>query len=126
MVIKFFEKYYGFSLFITLIGACLIFWISTLNFGGTYAAGKSWVSVAYHFFAFFCFGFFVFISIVRGIKKFILFFTGLIFSFGYAIFDEIHQYFVPWRFCDLLDAYIDTLGIVSAMMIYLVIVFWRD
>ncbi len=125
-MIKFFEKHYGFSLFIALIGACLIFWISTLNFGGTSVAGKSWISVAYHFSAFFCFGFFVFIPLVKGRKDFILFFTGLIFSFGYAVFDEIHQYFVPWRFCDLLDVYVDSLGIVLAMMIYLVMVFWRE
>jgi len=125
-MIKFFEEENKLSWFITFVGAILIFWISTLNFGGTYVVGKSWFSIAYHFSAFFCFSFFLFISIIRGRKEKLFFLIGLLLSFGYALTDEIHQYFVPWRCCDILDIYVDSLGIILAMMIYLIIILWKD
>ena len=36
---------------------------------------------------------------------------------GYAITDEIHQYFVPGRSCQLLDMIIDTTGVVTGIII---------
>ncbi len=123
---KFFEENYKLSWFITLVGAVLIFWISSLDFGGNVIGDKGWISVFYHFSSFFCFSFFLFISLMRGRKNYLLFFVGFLMCVVYAILDEIHQYFVPWRFCDIFDVYVDTAGIIFAMMIYFVIVFWRD
>ena len=124
-MIKFFETHRKFSLFITLIGAVLIFYISSLDFGGV-GGIKGYYSIIYHFFAFFCFSFFVFITIVNGRKKFNLFFVGFLLSFGYAITDELHQSFVPWRYCDIFDVVVDSTGIIFAMMIYLIIISLRE
>lgn len=52
-------------------------------------------------------------------------------AFGacYAITDEIHQYFVPGRSARLFDVGIDTLGVITGVFIYLVIIYsiqkWR-
>ena len=125
MIIKFFEENRKFSVFITLIGAILIFYISSLSFSNVNNI-KGDYSVLYHFLAFFCFGFFVFITLVDGRKNYLLFLIGFLISFGYALTDEIHQHFVLGRFCDIWDIYTDSLGIVLAMMIYLVILALRE
>ncbi|MCW8966262.1 MAG: VanZ family protein [Candidatus Pacearchaeota archaeon] len=70
--------------------------------------------------------FFVLISVVRGRKKYLLFVISFLISFAYALSDEIHQSFLPWRFCDIFDIYVDTAGIVVAIMFYLVILLWRE
>jgi VanZ family protein len=40
-------------------------------------------------------------------------------SFFYAFLDEIHQYFVPYRYFDVLDLIIDSVGIVLGFISYL-------
>ncbi len=124
MLLSFFEKHNKFSWFITFTGACLIFYISTLDFGGT-SYGVGFLSLIYHFSAFFCFAFFMLISITKGKLKGINFFLGILFSIVYAISDEIHQFFVPWRYCSIGDVIVDSAGIIFAFVIYLIIVLWR-
>ena len=38
--------------------------------------------------------------------------------FLYAVSDEIHQYFVPGRSCELRDVLIDTSGVIAGIVIY--------
>ena len=40
----------------------------------------------------------------------------------YAITDEIHQYFVPGRSCELLDIFIDSAGVITGILIILGII----
>lgn len=40
---------------------------------------------------------------------------------GYAITDEIHQFFVPGRSGNIIDVGIDTLGVITGVLIYLVL-----
>ena len=47
-------------------------------------------------------------------KQYIL---SCIISVCYAISDEIHQYFVPGRSCELRDVLIDTFGVIIGMLI---------
>ncbi len=42
------------------------------------------------------------------------------FSFLYAVGDEIHQYFVPKRYANVMDVGIDTVGILLALVILVV------
>lgn len=44
--------------------------------------------------------------------------TGAVFCFMFGLSDEIHQYFVPWRYFSLQDLFCDLLGICVAMFIY--------
>jgi len=46
------------------------------------------------------------------------FFTVLVFSFFYALTDEIHQSFVPQRYCSLMDLMYDGIGITLAGILY--------
>lgn len=116
-MIKFFEKENKLSWFITLVIAGLIFWISSLNLGeGT--GGTGYLSLVYHFFAFFFLAGFLFISIVKGKKNYLLFLTGILLAVLYGILDEIHQYLVPGRYCSLFDVYVNSLGIFLASGIY--------
>ena len=45
----------------------------------------------------------------------------VVISAGYAVTDEIHQYFVPGRACRLLDMGIDTCGAVFGTVVFLLI-----
>jgi len=47
------------------------------------------------------------------------FWFTVIFSFFYGILDEFHQIFVPQRFFDIFDIFINTIGIVIGSLIYL-------
>ena len=47
--------------------------------------------------------------------------NSLIFASLYALSDELHQYFVPGRNCDIIDLLVDILGIsVGVFILYIV------
>jgi VanZ family protein len=123
-ILSWFEKYNNVSLLITLFGAVLIFYFSSLTFGDSgYSIGL--LSVVYHFLAFFCFSFFLFITLVIGKnKKF--FVAGILIAVFYAISDEIHQFFVPGRCCSFFDIFIDSLGILCAFCLYYILMVVRE
>lgn len=37
-------------------------------------------------------------------------YTVIIICFAYAVFDELHQYFVPYRSCSVFDIIVDVCG----------------
>jgi VanZ family protein len=43
----------------------------------------------------------------------------LITSFFYAFLDEVHQYFVPYRYFDVNDLIIDSVGVIFGFIFYL-------
>ena len=42
----------------------------------------------------------------------------LLFSFFYAFLDEVHQYFVPYRYFDIFDFFLDAIGVIGGFMLY--------
>ncbi len=116
-MIRWFEKHAKISWAITFIGAVGIFYISSMQFEPSYESGKSLLPLIYHFSAFFLFGFFLMISLVKGTEKKLLF-VGVIMSVLYAISDEIHQFFVPGRAMSLGDIFVDSTGVLFALMSY--------
>ena len=50
-------------------------------------------------------------------------FLPVVISAGYAVTDEIHQYFVPGRACRLLDMGIDTCGAIFGTAVFALAVF---
>ena len=46
---------------------------------------------------------------------------GIIFSVLYAVSDEIHQYFVPDRSCQLSDLAVDSLGIIAGATVFCIL-----
>jgi VanZ family protein len=121
--IKFFEEETKLSYFIAIAGAILIFWISAQSFGaGT--SKTNLLSILYHILFFFFFSFFVFISLIKG-NKYFMFLPASIISAIYAISDEVHQYFVPGRSCNIQDFLLDTTGIFLAFLIYSITILYR-
>ena len=117
MVVGWFEKHYKLSSLITVFGAVAIFYMSSLTFEGvSYTTNIN--SILYHFFAFFFFASFLYISSLKGKKKYPILILALIISLLYAILDEFHQFFVPGRNSSIVDFFIDSLGIMLASMIY--------
>ena len=37
----------------------------------------------------------------------------------YAITDEIHQFFVPGRSCRIFDAFVDSCGVITGILLYI-------
>ncbi len=111
------------SLMITILGGVAILAISAIP-GQAFSdyGGLNYKSILYHFFAFFCFTFFLLISTSKGKLKYNHIALSVIFSVLYAISDEIHQYFVPGRFMTASDIFTDTLGVAAATIIYLILI----
>ncbi|MEK6871886.1 MAG: VanZ family protein [Nanoarchaeota archaeon] len=111
------EKQRGALLFITLIIAIFIFYMSSQTFisGG----GTSYLSYVYHFGVFFALAFFLLPASLQGKFDKELFFVVIILCILYGISDELHQYFVPGRNADVHDVFIDSAGIFAAAVMYI-------
>jgi len=117
-MINWLEKNKTISLVITFLIIMEIFYFSSLSFGGG-GGGSSWIPVTYHFVIFFLLGFFTLITLKgnRKIEKKFIIITILI-TISYAILDELHQLFVPFRSSSIQDILTDSLGIASSIIIY--------
>lgn len=116
-----FEKHYLISLLIAILIAIFIFYISSLRFENR-APGPQipYKSVIYHFFIFFILAFFLCIYFVkRKDKNRYWIFIAILIAIAYGITDELHQLFVPNRYCDVNDTLIDSIGIMSAGILYI-------
>jgi VanZ family protein len=118
-MITFFEKHNKLSWSITIAITIIIFILSSITFGES--AGTTNInSMLYHLFAFFFLGFFLLISLLKGKNNYPLFLIGILLASSYGILDEIHQFFVPGRFCSIFDICLDTTGIIFSGMIYFI------
>lgn len=126
LMLRWFERHYLISWSITLLGAVGIFVISSISFAPSVALGINILPILYHLSAFFLFSAFLELSIVRGRKSCLLFFFAILLAFSYGISDEIHQFFVPGRFCSFSDVLIDGVGIIFASLIYLISLEFRN
>jgi VanZ family protein len=114
------EKKRYVSIILTLVVAVEIFYFSSIPGGKGVSGGITWLPIAYHVIVFFLFSFFLLISI-KGNKEirtsYIL--TALALSIIYAISDEFHQFFVPFREATIDDVLTDAVGIFLATIVYL-------
>jgi hypothetical protein len=117
-IIRWLEKYYLIPLIITIIIAIFIFYMSSKTFPPG-IPGISYASYVYHLAVFFAFGFFLLISVVKGNynKKYLILISILI-AIAYGISDELHQFFIPGRYCCFQDVLINSVGILGAGVVY--------
>lgn len=105
---------------LTILIAIEIFYLSCLPGDPLSTGGNVWLSRAYHFVVFFTFSFFLFMSIKSEkeikIEQILL---VLMLSSLYAITDEIHQIFTPFRNCTFADFMTNLVGINSAILLYI-------
>jgi len=120
-MIKWLEEKRIFAITLTLLMAIEIFYFSSIQ-GSGIKGGPSipFASYAYHFTAFFLLSFFLLVSL-NGNKKinFNLFVFAIIFSVVYAVLDEVHQMFVPFRAPSIVDVFTDNAGIFFSSLVYL-------
>ena len=124
-MITWFEEHNKLSWLITIFGAVMIFYLSsiTFEFPSIGKEGTNLISMLYHVSAFFCFAFFFFIS-VKKINY--IFALTIITAIFYGLLDEVHQLFVAGRFCTFPDFLLDTTGILFASMIYFIFIKYRQ
>ena len=51
---------------------------------------------------------------------------AILFGFTFALFDEIHQLFIPGRSCELWDGVADVVGILLSQFVFLIIYRYRS
>jgi VanZ family protein len=61
-------------------------------------------------------------SLYVGNRLFVVFLVSILASTAYGISDEIHQYFVPYRTADVMDALADMVGSCIGVMAYFLLV----
>lgn len=126
-MIAWLENHNKISLGIVILIAITIFYLSSLSF--EYYPVRTLTnirSLLYHIFVFFLFTLFLLISLLQGKEKFSIFILAIAISIIYGISDEIHQFFVPGRFCSLLDVGVNGVGILFASMSYLILIKYRE
>jgi len=116
-MISWFEKHNKISFLITILIAFTIFYLSSKTFSYSYSS-PSYLSLTYHFFAFFFLSFFLLISLTKGKPLIHAILLAILISITYGIFDEIHQFFVPGRYCSFIDILIDSTGVLISSLIY--------
>lgn len=117
-ILNWFETHTKISWLITGIIAVFIFYMSSKTFPPG-IPGVNYLSYVYHFGLFFVFAFFLFISITQGrVNEKYLFIIAILIAIGYGIGDEIHQFFVPGRYCCYEDALTDSIGNLFAGVVY--------
>jgi len=124
-MIRWFEEHNKLSWTITIFGAVMIFYLSSIAFdiGGFSKENVNTISIIYHVSAFFCFALFLFISVK---KTNYIFALTIIIAMFYGLLDEVHQLYVAGRFSTFLDFVFDIIGILFASMIYFISAKYRQ
>ncbi|MBS3085282.1 VanZ family protein [Candidatus Pacearchaeota archaeon] len=114
------EKNRWLSLLLVILITIEIFWFSTLTGTGTATGGSNWPARIYHMVAFFLFAFFFF-TFIKGQKEIKPWHVMivLIISMIHAVLDEFHQSFTLGRDSSFRDIFTDTIGIFTAIIIYI-------
>ena len=123
-IIKWFEKNYNISWLITIIIAIFIFYISSISFPLDLEPRNPLKPYLYHFGIFLLFSFFLMLFSIRGKHK-SYFYLSIFLSVLYAILDELHQSFVPFRDASISDVLTDSFGISFAILIYIISLVYR-
>jgi VanZ family protein len=77
-------------------------------------------AVIYHIGVFFFFSLFLLFFALRGEMNSGLFFVCFLIAVLYGVSDELHQYFVPGRYCCIEDVLLDSSGISLASLFYFI------
>lgn len=105
-----------------ILVAIILFILSSIPYPPTIKLNVSYEDLIMHAIAYGVFGFFVARALYNQngylrLKENLLLFTFII-GTVYGISDEIHQYFVPGRFSDILDVLADSVGIIIGFAVF--------
>ena len=125
-MIRWLEKHNKLALFLAVLTAILIFYVSSLTFPSGSKAGTNLNAFIYHISVFFIFGLLLAVSIVKGnYKHKNLTLAAISIAVLYGILDEMHQLFVPGRHFSFFDIFLDSFGILLASTAYLIFIEYR-
>jgi hypothetical protein len=115
------RKHRSLAIFFTALIAMEIFYFSSIKGTEAVDAGVTFnLSIIYHLLAFFLLNFFLMYSLKqRNMKIKSVFFSAAI-ALLYAISDEIHQMFVPFRSAGIFDVLIDSIGVLFASLLFII------
>lgn len=117
-MIRWFEKRRDLSVFVLVMIALCIFFVSSISIEPSPKA-FGLIPTLYHIFAFFFLTMFLMISVVKGkFKEFVP--IAFVMAVLYGVSDELHQFLVPGRAASVGDVFLDTIGITFASLIYLI------
>ena len=123
-MVSFQKKYVAVSWGVTIIIAIFIFYMSSRTFPS--GGGKGYLSYVYHFTVFFALALFLLLASLKGRFNKEIFILAIILSIVYGIIDELHQYFVPGRYADIHDVFMNAAGILLAGILYSLTLFRRN
>jgi hypothetical protein len=116
--INWFESNFLISFIIAILIAIVIFYLSSIPASG-YPGGLGITTKIYHIGIFFLLSLFLMLAIVKGkTENKQLIYLAIIISIFYGLTDEAHQLFVQGRTSAVTDVLIDSLGVLSAGIIY--------
>lgn len=104
-------------LILAVLTGIFIFYISSLSSPPSPKPGNELIPILYHFGIFFLFAEFLILSTNFKKKELSL---VLFIAIIYAVLDELHQFFVPYRACTIFDISIDCTGVLFAFIFYAV------
>ena len=62
---------------------------------------------------------------MKGKPNYLFLFVGVLSTIAYGTLDELHQFFIPGRVSSIGDVIWDSVGILFAALIYLILIEWR-
>ncbi|MBY8991814.1 MAG: VanZ family protein [Candidatus Lokiarchaeota archaeon] len=119
------QKYYFYE-FLKILPAIalalIIFYFSSLSNPYPTAPSKFtlfFLNPMLHICEFGALSFLLFFGLFPKVRAFFL----IILSIIYAFLDELHQYFVPFRYFDIFDFFLDIVGVIGGFVFYLFLKF---
>ncbi len=94
-----------------------IFYLSSLSYPPQPVGGIKHALIIEHFIEFFILGALLFL----GFRSLKIYERAFLFSIALGIFyaftDELHQFFVPGRYCTIFDVFVDSAGVIAGVFI---------
>lgn len=85
-----------------------------------------WIRKSAHCFEYMVLGILMYLTTALYIKRTRqIFWTSLVAGIVYAAGDELHQYFVPGRSCEIRDVMIDSLGMFIGVVVTFIVMAWK-
>jgi len=113
----YFSRHKKISFFGILITFITMWYFSSLP-GNSVSVPFSWMAIVYHFSIFSIFAFFVLSALAKKNSQKTEFILTILITIIFAVLDELHQSFVPFRNAGIQDVLVDTLGAFFSALIF--------
>lgn len=119
------NKRFIFSFIVLLVYMALIFWVSSLPNEQLIPEAKYGLTISQsvkHLGEFGILGILMASVALQVSERFSSIFVSSVFSVSYGVLDEIHQAFVPTRYCTVNDMWVNSIGALLGITFYIIVV----